>query len=102
MLNEPKTDFVLLSCDFIPHPSLPLSSVLNKFRIATDGALAISLLFEAPTLEKSDETAFLDKPPVVVVDPATSSLLHVDYSRANEEELDLRMSLTWKFVRSLD
>ncbi|KZS98565.1 nucleotide-diphospho-sugar transferase [Sistotremastrum niveocremeum HHB9708] len=95
-----QTDFVLLSCDFIPHPSLPLSSVLNEFRVATDGALAISLFYEASVLDKSEEVAFLEKPPVVIVDPSTSSLLHVDYSHANEEELDLRMSLTWKFPRT--
>ncbi|KAL0563575.1 Translation initiation factor eIF-2B subunit gamma, partial [Marasmius crinis-equi] len=81
--------FVVLPCDFIPPPLLPLSSILNKFRTEsfTDGAMATTCRPQAlkPT-----------KTPPIVWDESTGTLLHLDNLDdlvRNSEEIDLKMSL---------
>ncbi|TFL06206.1 UDP-3-O-glucosamine N-acyltransferase [Pterulicium gracile] len=94
-------DFIVLPCDFVPPPSLPLSKLLNKFRTdtVTDGAIATSCWFECKSSEKGSYPEEWDTPssPVPIVwHKPSQSLLHVDSSdeiNRNSDELELRMSL---------
>ncbi|KAG9316531.1 UDP-3-O-glucosamine N-acyltransferase [Chiua virens] len=98
-------DFVLLPCDFIPPPSLPLSKLLNKFRSETtsDGAIATTCWFEFPKSEKSaapDEWGSYSQSYPVVWDDASKTLLYIDTfdsTDKNAEELELRMSLLSRY-----
>ncbi|KAL4074000.1 nucleotide-diphospho-sugar transferase [Scleroderma citrinum] len=88
-----KGDFVLLPCDFIPPPSLPLSKLLNKFRTETmsDGAL-MTALWNGDRNAQSTPIAW---------DRSTGTLLHVDTltSDRNPNELDIRMNLLSRYPR---
>ncbi|KAF9236076.1 nucleotide-diphospho-sugar transferase [Melanogaster broomeanus] len=83
-------DFVLLPCDFVPPPSLPLSKLLNKFRTETtsDGAIVVSCWFETP-----DEWGSHSQSTPIVWDDCTGTLLYIgtlDGADRNSEELELR------------
>ncbi|KAF9562805.1 UDP-3-O-glucosamine N-acyltransferase [Agrocybe pediades] len=99
--NRISEDFVVLPCDFIPPPDLPLSLLLNKFRVDTlsDGCLATTCWYPSRTPEKGthiEEWGPLPTTTSIVWDPATSTLLHVDTpddKDRNAEELELKMSL---------
>jgi translation initiation factor eIF-2B subunit gamma len=101
-----KEDFVLVPCDFIPPPSLPLSLLLNKFRVdaVSDGAIATTCWFE---VHKPAKDAFPEEwgPHVpstsIVWDEPSGTLLYVDTpddQERNAEEFVLRMSLLSQFV----
>ncbi|KAF8967811.1 UDP-3-O-glucosamine N-acyltransferase [Flammula alnicola] len=103
--NRISEDFVVLPCDFIPPPSLPLSRLLDKFRVdsLSEGSLATTCWYSSPPPEKG---AFIDEwgsPPAtfpIVWDPATDTLLHVDTSDdfdRNPEEIELKMSMLSRF-----
>lgn len=90
-------DVVVLPCDFIPPPSLDLSTLLNRFRV--DGSLATSTWF-APA-EKEGEGDEGKSP--IVWDEKMGRLLHVDSlddQDRNSEEVQLRMSILAKCVFS--
>ncbi|KAF9227436.1 hypothetical protein BS17DRAFT_747998 [Gyrodon lividus] len=101
-------DFVLLPCDFVPPPSLPLSKLLNKFRTETtsDGAIVTTCWFEAPKPEKSaapDEWGSHSQSTPIVWDDSTGTLLYIDTLDSvdkNAEELELRMSLLSRYPRA--
>ncbi|EGN99903.1 hypothetical protein SERLA73DRAFT_180193 [Serpula lacrymans var. lacrymans S7.3] len=98
-------DFVLLPCDFIPPPSLPLSKLLNKFRTesATDGAIATTCWFEAQRTGSSpDEWGASFPSPSIVWDEVTGTLLHVDVPDGTDHrgELELRMGLLTSYPRA--
>lgn len=103
-------DFVLVSCDLIPPPSLPLSILLNKFRadVVSDGCLATTLWYAAQKLNKGslpDEWEPGETPVSIVWDDSTSTLLHVDTTDDldnNADELELRMSLLAKSVELMN
>jgi translation initiation factor eIF-2B subunit gamma len=94
-------DFVLLSCDFIPPPNLPLTILLNKFRVesVSSGALATTCWFSAHKPEKGvfpDDWALSSQLVPIVWDESTGTLLHIDTldnQDKNSEEIELRMSL---------
>ncbi|KDQ57545.1 hypothetical protein JAAARDRAFT_35255 [Jaapia argillacea MUCL 33604] len=93
-------DFILLPCDFIPPPSLPLNRILNKFRTesVSDGCLATTCWFEAQRPDKAGPEEWGPSSPAVPIvwDEQTGTLLHIDTpddADRNVEELDLRMSL---------
>ena len=100
-------DFVLLPCDFIPPPTLPLSKLLNKFRseAASDGAIATGCWFESPKSEKSaapDEWGSHSQACPIVWDDRTGTLLYIDTlddTDKNAEELELRMNLLSRYPR---
>ncbi|KAG8213855.1 UDP-3-O-glucosamine N-acyltransferase [Butyriboletus roseoflavus] len=101
-------DFVLLPCDFIPPPALPLSKLLNKFRseATSDGAIATSCWFESPKSEKStalDEWGSHSQSYPIVWDDYTGTLLYIDTldnTDKNAEELELRMNLLSRYPRA--
>jgi translation initiation factor eIF-2B subunit gamma len=105
-------DFIVLSCDFIPPPSLKLSAVLNKFRIdsASDGALMSTLWYEHPVPEKEknaseDAWSSLSPTTAIVYDEASGTLLHIDThddQDDNSEEVELRMSALWRSVSLME
>ncbi|KAL0580218.1 Translation initiation factor eIF-2B subunit gamma [Marasmius crinis-equi] len=99
--NRITEDFVVLPCDFIPPPSLPLSSILNKFRTEsiTDGAMATTCWFASSQPDKNtivEDWGSLPAPSPIVWDDSTGTLLHIDNPDdldRNSEEIELRMSL---------
>ncbi|KAI0074151.1 UDP-3-O-glucosamine N-acyltransferase [Panus rudis PR-1116 ss-1] len=101
-------DFLIMSCDYVPPPSLPLSTILNKFRTETtyDGALATALFFEQNRPDKSSSSEEWGAGPAavpVVWEERTGTLLHVetpDDMDRNEEHLVLNMNLLQKFPRA--
>lgn len=101
---------MLVSCDFIPPSTLPLSVLLNKFRadVVSDGCLATTLWYAAHKLDKGalpDEWGPGEPPVSIVWDETTSTLLHIDTADDldnNADEMELRMSLLTKFVSSMD
>lgn len=91
-------DFVVFPCDFIPPPSLPLSTILNKFRQEStlDDSICTSCWYEAPEKQNSDEWGPSISTVPVVWDENTGTLLHVDIPDPGErprDEISLRMSL---------
>lgn len=102
-------DFVLVSCDFIPPSSLPLTVLLNKFRAdaISDGSIATACWISNRLPEKGavpDEWGPLPRPVPIVWDEPTGTLLHIDTSDEqdkNTEELELRMCLLSQFVLKL-
>ncbi|KAJ6557193.1 UDP-3-O-glucosamine N-acyltransferase [Mycena sp. CBHHK59/15] len=101
-------DFIILPCDFIPPPSLPLSAILNKFRTDTvsDGLIATTCWFSTPKPEKNvapDEWGHIAPSVSIVWDKPSSTLLYVDTPDdidRNSEELELRMSLLSRYPRA--
>ncbi|KAF5391912.1 hypothetical protein D9757_001749 [Collybiopsis confluens] len=98
-------DFILLPCDFIPPPSLSLSSILNKFRTETvsDGSVATTCWFAAHQPDKNtlvEDWGSLPSPVPIIWDDQTGTLLHVDTQDDidhNSEEMELRMSLLTQY-----
>ena len=93
-------DFVLLPCDLIPPPNIPLRTLLNRYRTSTvaDGSLAVSFWFRQPPpdpkAERWDQSTSTTT--TIVCDEGSSTLLHVDTSNdrdRNPDEMDLRMGL---------
>jgi translation initiation factor eIF-2B subunit gamma len=101
-----KEDFILVPCDFIPPPSLPLSLLLNKFRVdvVSDGSIATTCWFEThkPAKEAFPEEWGPHIPPTSIVwDESSGTLLYVDTPDDQErdaEDIVLRMSLLSQFV----
>ena len=93
--------FVVLPCDFVPPPSLQLSTVLNKFRMesASDGSILTSTWYEPPLqLDKhsGDEWGHQTPPTSIVWDGKSGSLLQVEFldsSTKNDDEIELEISL---------
>lgn len=103
--NRIEQDFLLLPCDFIPHPTLTLSSVLNKFRTEStyDGAIATTLFFEQSKPDKANSLEEWGSGPTitsVVWDEKTGTLLHVDTLDQvddDPEEMVLDMNLLRRY-----
>nr|GAT57633.1 UDP-3-O-[3-hydroxymyristoyl] glucosamine N-acyltransferase [Mycena chlorophos] len=101
-------DFVLLPCDFIPPPSLPLSALLNKFRTETvsDGLIATTCWFSAPKSDKNstpDEWGHSAPTVSIVWDKPSGTLLYVDTADAqdqNSDEVELQMSMLSRYPRT--
>ncbi|RDB16855.1 putative translation initiation factor eIF-2B subunit gamma [Hypsizygus marmoreus] len=101
-------DFVLVPCDFIPPPSLPLSLLLDKFRVDAifDGSIATTCWFAAHRPEKGsfpDEWGPSPPPVPIVWDEPTGTLLHIDTPDdldRNPEEIELRMALLSRYPRT--
>ncbi|KAJ7132871.1 UDP-3-O-glucosamine N-acyltransferase [Mycena crocata] len=102
-------DFVLLPCDFIPPPSLPLSALLNKFRTDTvsDGLIATTCWFYPSKPEKNtspDEWGHVAPAVSIVWDKPSATLLYVDTPDdldRNSEEVELRMSMLSRYPRAM-
>ena len=102
-------DFLILPCDFIPHPTLTLSSVLNKFRTEStyDGAITTALFFEQSKPDKATYSEEWGSGPAitsVVWDEKTGTLLHIDTPDQiddDPEEMLLDMNLLRRCVLPL-
>lgn len=102
-----KEDFILIPCDFIPPPSLPLSKLLNKFRTDTmsDGSIVTSCWYEHRSDKQttSDEWGSPAQPTPIVWDHISGTLLYVDSPREadkNNDELELRMTLLSRYPQA--
>ncbi|KAF7315369.1 UDP-3-O-[3-hydroxymyristoyl] glucosamine N-acyltransferase [Mycena indigotica] len=101
-------DFVLLPCDFIPPPSLPLSTLLNKFRTdtASDGSIATTCWFTPPKSEKNttpDEWGHHAPTASIVWDKPSGTLLYIDTpdeQDQNSDELELSMSMLSRYPKT--
>jgi len=99
--NRITEDFVVVPCDFIPPSTLPLSSLLNKFRVETlsEGSLATTCWYRSQAVEKGaslEEWGPLPSSFPLVWDPSSGTLLHIetpDDQDKNPEDIELRMSL---------
>ncbi|KAH9485327.1 putative translation initiation factor eIF-2B subunit gamma [Psilocybe cubensis] len=105
--NRISEDFVVVPCDFIPPPSLPLSLLLNKFRIdaLSEACMATTCWYTSRAPEKGtvpEEWGPVSSPSPLVWDPSTGTLLYVDTpddQDRNGDEVDLKMSLLSRFPR---
>ncbi|PPQ89533.1 hypothetical protein CVT25_012205 [Psilocybe cyanescens] len=105
--NRISEDFIVVSCDFIPPPSLPLSLLLNRFRVdaLSEACLATTSWYASRAPEKGivpEEWGPISGPSPVVWDPSTSTLVHIDTpddQDRNGDEVDLRMSLLSRYPR---
>ncbi|KIJ49571.1 hypothetical protein M422DRAFT_44915 [Sphaerobolus stellatus SS14] len=90
-------DFIILPCDFVPPPNLPLSTVLNRYRVDADEMIISTLFYE---VSKDNDNAIVDDaltPPLVAYDATSGTLLHVDYNDISEDEdIELHMRMLWK------
>ncbi|KAG2036138.1 nucleotide-diphospho-sugar transferase [Suillus americanus] len=105
--NRIKEDFILIPCDFIPPPSLPLSKVLNKFRTDTmsDDSIVTSCWYEHKPDKQTtpDEWGSPAQPTPIVWDQLTGTLLYVDSpyeTDKNSGELELRMTLLSRYPQA--
>jgi len=104
--NRITCDFILVPCDFITSPTLPLTRLLNKFRVdsTSDGAIATACWFEGQNLNLDkdaipDEWGSSHSAVPMVWDESTETLLHIgtpDDDDRNAEEIELRMALLSK------
>ncbi|KAF9481563.1 UDP-3-O-glucosamine N-acyltransferase, partial [Pholiota conissans] len=101
-------DFVMVPCDFIPSPSVPLSDLLDKFRVESlsQHSLATSFWYSSPRPEKGMSIEEWGPTPgllPIVWEPTTGTLLHIDTpddADRNSEEIELKMSMLSKFPRT--
>ncbi|EAU91280.1 hypothetical protein CC1G_11538 [Coprinopsis cinerea okayama7 len=106
--NRITEDFVLVPCDFLAPPSLPLSQLLNTFRVesTSDNNLLTTCWYPVHVPDKtvlSDEWGPAPSPPAIVVDPATGSLLHIDTPDdrdRNNEDFQFSMGMISRFSRT--
>ncbi|KAF9792874.1 UDP-3-O-glucosamine N-acyltransferase [Thelephora terrestris] len=100
-------DFVVLPCDFIPPPSLQLTTVLNKFRMesASDGSILTSTWYEAPPQAdkpSGDEWGPHASPTSIVWDERSESLLQIevpDSIARKTDDIEIEMSLLSMYPR---
>jgi translation initiation factor eIF-2B subunit gamma len=99
--NRITEDFVLVPCDFLAPPTLPLSELLDTFRVesTSNDTLLTSCWFPAHIPDKSilsDEWGPSPNSPPIVWDAKSSTLLHIDTSEdidKNNEELELSVGM---------
>lgn len=104
--NRITGDFIIVPCDFVASPSLPLINLLDKFRVdsLSDGSIATACWFEAttPNLGKDaipEEWSSSSLATPIVWDESSGTLLHIDTpddEDRNSEEIELRMALLSK------
>lgn len=102
-------DFVVVPCDFIPPPTLPLSMLLNKFRVdsVAEGCVATTCWYSAYKPDKAalvDEWGPLPAPSPIIWDDLTGTLLYIDTSDdvdRNTDELELRMAMLSRHPRAI-
>ncbi|KAF8482840.1 UDP-3-O-glucosamine N-acyltransferase [Russula ochroleuca] len=98
-------DFVILPCDFIPPEDLPLSSLLNKYRVESnlDGAIVTSCWLKAHDADKGavpEEWGRIGSSVPIIWDKKSGTLLHIDTPDdrdRNFDELEIRMSLLSRY-----
>jgi translation initiation factor eIF-2B subunit gamma len=103
--NRITGDFILVPCDFVTSPSLPLTKLLNKFRTDStfDGAIATACWFEVHNNLSKDtipeEWGSSSNITPIVWEDSTGTLLHIDThddEDRNRDEIELRMALLCK------
>lgn len=87
-----QSDFIVLSCDFVPSPELHLSSLLNLWRVDSSEAIMASLFYEA-----SEEAQKRKDKPLPNTIYKESSILGVAYDKGSEVQIP--MHLLTKFGR---
>ena len=99
-------DFVIVPCDFIPPQSLPLSLLLNKFRVdsLSEGSIAATCWYASHESAKGaflEEWGPLPSSTPIIWDPSSGTLLHIDTTDnldRNAEGIELKMSLLSQYV----
>jgi len=98
-------DFVILPCDFIPPEDLPLSLLLDKYRLESnlDGAIVTSCWLKARAVDKGtvpEEWGQIGSTVPIIWDNKSGTLLHIDTPDdrdRNSDELEIRMSLLSRY-----
>jgi len=94
-------DFVIVPVDFIPPPTLPLSILLDKFRVEASSKACLAISCWYPT-RPPDKGSLIEEwgPPVgrftIVWDAPTGTLLQIDTpddQDKNPDSIELRMSM---------
>ncbi|KAF8161016.1 UDP-3-O-glucosamine N-acyltransferase [Crassisporium funariophilum] len=101
-------DFVVVPCDLIPPASLPLSLLLNKFRVdaLSEGSIATTCWFASHIPEKGahvEEWGPIPSSTPIIWESSTGTLLHIetpDDLDTNVDEIELRMALLSKYPRT--
>jgi translation initiation factor eIF-2B subunit gamma len=99
-------DFVIVPCDFIPPQSLPLTLLLNKFRVDTlsEGSIATTCWYASHEPAKGaflEEWGPIPSSTPIIWDPSTGTLLHIDTTDnldRNVQGIELKMSLLRQYV----
>lgn len=109
--NRIPEDFVIVPCDFMPPPSLPLSILLNKFRAdaLSEASLATTCWYSSQVPDKTtfpEEWGPLPSLSPMIWDPTSDTLLHIDTpddQDRNGHEIELKMALLdrWVFLSTL-
>lgn len=91
-----QTDFILMSCDFIPAADMYLSTLLDAFRMDPDGLLLAALFHDqAPAPPFAGDE--VDTPPTIIYDAQDNTLLAIDDD--DEDEVDVSMGMLWQRPR---
>ncbi|KAF9072943.1 UDP-3-O-glucosamine N-acyltransferase [Rhodocollybia butyracea] len=106
--NRISEDFIVLPCDFIPPPSLSLSTILNKYRTenVSDGSIATTCWFATQQPDKNllvEDWGSIPPPVPMVWDDSTGTLLQIETAEDldhNSDEMELRMSLLSQYPRT--
>ncbi len=101
-------DFVLLPCDFVPPEDLPLTTILNKYRIESNlgGSIVTSCWLKSRGSDADgipDEWNPTSISAPIIWDKKSGTLLHIDTPDdrdRNADELEIRMSLLSRSVSS--
>jgi translation initiation factor eIF-2B subunit gamma len=88
--NHIQTDFIVLSCDFIPPSSLPFVAVLNAHRVHPSEPLMTGLFYERGEVIKDGP-----QPQTFCLDVRNESLAYV-VEHEDEDEFEMPMSLMWR------
>ncbi|KAB5591291.1 UDP-3-O-[3-hydroxymyristoyl] glucosamine N-acyltransferase [Ceratobasidium theobromae] len=90
-------DFIVLPCDFMPPPTLSLTTILNAFREDVDEPIAAVLLYE-----RQIPVDGKDKGPKLTVglDETSKTLLYIDGDNDDDDDLEIHMGLTTEFPKA--
>lgn len=99
--NRIPKEFVIVPCDFIAPPSLPLSKILNKFRAnsSADGSIATTCWIAGNHQQKSttsEEWGQLHAFTPILWETEAQALLYIDTSDdldRDSQDLELKMAL---------
>ncbi|KZO93160.1 nucleotide-diphospho-sugar transferase [Calocera viscosa TUFC12733] len=88
------SDAVVLPCDFVPPPSLPLNLLLNAHRVDVEDPVITALL-----VETGEEMKDGPIPTLMGLHAQSNTLLFVDDNADPDDDVALRMNMLWRYPR---
>ncbi|EJU04099.1 nucleotide-diphospho-sugar transferase [Dacryopinax primogenitus] len=89
-----QSDAIVLPCDFVPPPSLPLNLLLNAHRVDVEDPVMTALL-----VETGEEVKDGPVPTLMGLHAQSNTLLFVDDNADPEDDVALRMNMLWRYPR---